>query len=206
MSVAGPSDFAVALIAGGRSRRLGQDKAFVELGNPPRALWRWQLDKLRSLQPAQILISSRPDQDFGDLPDVKLVRDKVADQGPLAGLVSCLETSSQAHLLVLAVDMPRISRAFLQDLLSHREPGRGIAPQIEGRWEGLVALYPREILEEAARRLEAEDRSLQGLLRHGLTVGQMQVRAVDEDERPSFASLNTPEDLRDLDGVSLELG
>jgi len=206
MSEGVSSGFTVALIAGGRSSRLGQDKAFLELGDPPRELWRWQLEKLQALGPAQVLISAREGQEFAGASGVEIIRDEDEGLGPLSGLAQCLAATSQPHLLCLAVDMPLISRTFLQSLLEARQSGQGIAPRIQGRWEGLVALYPRELRESALRRLASEDRSLQGLLREAATAGQMRALEIEEAEEGRFASLNTPEDLREFVGRSLELG
>ncbi len=110
------SEFSAALIAGGRSRRMGQDKAFLDWHGRP--LWEHQLGKLRALAPARLLLSCRSDQPFPRLPDVFPVSDEWPDSGPLGGVASCLRVCDAPLLVVLGIDLPLLPAQLLVDLLT----------------------------------------------------------------------------------------
>src|SRR5258708_13642442 len=88
---------------------MGRDKRLlvVDWEREPVPLWRRQLNVLRRLAPAELLISGLPDLDYPL--DVTVVPDKIKDAGPLAGIPSCLESAQSSLLLVLPVDPPHIS-------------------------------------------------------------------------------------------------
>ena len=75
------NEFAATLIAGGRSRRMGTDKAFLDWRGRP--LWEHQLEKLRALAPSRVMLSCRSDQFFPPLTDSQPVHDQWPDCGPL---------------------------------------------------------------------------------------------------------------------------
>src|SRR3954468_17857631 len=99
-----------ALITGGRSSRMGRDKAFLEWHGGP--LWQFQFNKLAQLNPAHLLISCREDQKIASA-RAEVLHDPPGNQGPLPALSRCL-TRAQMPLLVLAVDMPHITVPLLQ--------------------------------------------------------------------------------------------
>ncbi len=191
---------AAALLVGGKSSRLGEDKSLLicEAGEEP--LYKKQLTKLRQISDLPILLAIRSGQKFEQLPhDVELVPDRLAGQGPLSALASCLEYSKSEWLLVLAVDLPQISPAYLKNLVSEaRQSGRGIVPRIDGRWEPLAAVYPRRLLKKIQTHLSAEQLSLQKLIQEAVTDGLLIAREVSPTERLLFSNLNTQEDLAAL--------
>jgi molybdopterin-guanine dinucleotide biosynthesis protein A len=185
--------FAAALIAGGKSRRMGGvDKALLEFGETGEPLWRIQLGKLVALEPAQLLISGRNDLEFEG---AEWVPDAVENAGPLAGIAACLESSTQPLLLCLAVDMPSMLSDFLaQHLLARAEPDCGVVPIIDGRWEPFAAVFPTSLASLARERLAGEDHSLQAFVREAEERGQIQTLQAESQHEPLFRNLNTPED------------
>lgn len=187
------SDFAAALLAGGRSRRMGTDKAFLPWRGRP--LWEHQLEKLRSFAPSQLLLSCRPEQDFPELPNAMQVYDALENCGPLGGLTACLEACRATHLIVLGVDLPLLPAAFLRSLAHGITPGCGAVVQLEEWFEPLAAVYPRELLPLADGHLTAGRLSLQDLIRRGIAEGLM--RSVSTPvEALWFTNWNAPGDLR----------
>ncbi len=183
--------FSAALLAGGRSSRMGSDKASLEIDGVP--LWQRQLRILRELAPAEIFIAGPSRREWLDA-KVKIVPDAVTDAGPLAGLVAVLRRCSTSRLLALAVDLPNMSSNYLARLLSFCQPRKGVIPRSSERFEPLVAVYPVASLPLAESLLQAGRCSLQELAvrarEHGLVVEQMIAR----DDEPYFFNLNTPED------------
>src|SRR2546423_13651027 len=101
------------LLAGGKSRRMGQDKATILFRNGP--LWKIQLDLLRKLRPDELFISAQSDPPWRP-PDVKFVSDEQPSRGPLGGIAATLSQITTDHLLALAVDMPFMTGNYLHGL------------------------------------------------------------------------------------------
>ena len=187
--------FGAALLAGGRSRRMGTDKAFLRVGDPPEVLWERQLRMLKSLGAEQVLLSHNVDQEFGELPGgVELVVDSPGDCGPLGGVVSCLRRTECDRLLVLAVDLPFVKLKFLQGLVDH---GGGVAVQSAGgkHFEAVVAVYTQGCLAIAEAQLERGEYAMQKFILDCIADGLLCRRLLAGGEQEQLKNLNRPEDL-----------
>ena len=145
---------AAVVLCGGASRRMGTDKAFLPFRGT--TLLGHQLETLRSLDPAQIMISGRAGVDYPTDRAVEIVVDPVPDLGPVAGIHAALQHCRHPHLLVLAVDTPLVSQSLLAELLAVRTPTQGAVFYRKDLPEPLVAVYPRGALAVAAGQLERE--------------------------------------------------
>src|SRR5438034_10519210 len=125
------------LLAGGESRRMGRDKATLLFHGKP--LWQIQLELLRRLKPAEILVSARSDPSWRPA-DVQFVADDPPSRGPLSGLAASLAKMNTAHLLALAVDMPFMTEQYMKFLCAQIKPGVGVLPKIANRGEPLAAI------------------------------------------------------------------
>ena len=132
-----------ALIAGGKSRRMGQDKCLLEIRGT--LLWQRQLAVLAELGAAEILISCRTEQTYFQSASARIVVDEWSDAGPLGGIASVLQAASQEMVLMLAVDMPKISAPFLARLFTHVTPGCGAVFKTPRGYEPLAAIYPKSL-------------------------------------------------------------
>jgi molybdopterin-guanine dinucleotide biosynthesis protein A len=74
--------------------------------------------------------------------------------GPLAGIERALATGASPLLLVLAVDLPRLTADFLRELAAKASQGYGIIPRIAGQVEPLAAFYPRTAHSLAVEHLQ----------------------------------------------------
>jgi molybdopterin-guanine dinucleotide biosynthesis protein A len=181
--------FSAVLLAGGRSSRMGTDKALLPCGEE--ALWRRQWRVLEEAGAEEIFLSVRPEQTW--VPDALtgcVVRDAKADAGPLAGIASALARCRASHLLVLAVDLPRMEPAWFAELARHCAPGVGAVGRQAGFFEPLAAIYPSELRAAAQVALERGENSLQRLLAEA--GGTMRVREITYKEAPWFANWNQP--------------
>jgi molybdopterin-guanine dinucleotide biosynthesis protein A len=184
-------EFSAVLLAGGASSRMGFPKALISAGGRP--LWRRQVELLECLGPAEVMISAGADWDAGEGP-WPVVRDRVPGLGPLGGIGAALGAMSSQLLLVLAVDMPFMTAAYLAGLVEEAGPN-GVVPVDDGLFQGLAAVYPKSVgalLEEA---LAGEDRSLQFFVNRALRGGLVTARPIAAPERPLFGNVNRPEDL-----------
>ena len=180
------------LLAGGESRRLGQDKATAMFQGEP--LWRRQLTLLQRINPSEIMISARTEPPWRP-PEIAYVEDAPPSRGPLTGIVAALAQMKGTHLLVLAVDMPFMSKAQLQSLCHLCQPNCGVVPRVRDQAEGLAAIYPQDSLNHLSECLKRGELSLQ-LVTHKLArVGMLSVLSVSPDEEALYRSINLPEDL-----------
>jgi molybdopterin-guanine dinucleotide biosynthesis protein A len=179
-----------ALIAGGRSVRMGRDKCLVEIDGIP--LWEHQLAVLSKLSTEIVIVAT--EQPAWCPQTVRWFPDRVPDSGPLAGLEAALAASSQAQLLVLAVDLPGMTSAYLESLVAQATDTCGVVPVIDGLFQPLSAIYPRASLPTVTRHLTEPDKSLQRLVRELVADGTMKCVSVSGTELPLFRNLNSPQD------------
>lgn len=171
---------------------MGRDKASVVFQDEP--LWRRQLRVLRDLGPEKVFVSARTESAW--LPaDTELLLDEPPSRGPLSGLAKALAQMETSHLVVLAVDMPFITREQLQFLCHQATEGCGVVPLIGERAEPLAAIYPREAAPDFIAALNGLDLSLQPLVRRLAAAGKVRMFSVPQEEERFYRSVNTPADL-----------
>ena len=180
------------LLAGGESRRMGQNKATMLFHGTP--LWKNQLDLLRAIQPVELLISAQSDPQWRPS-DVQFVADEEPSRGPLGGIAAALSHITGNHLFALAIDIPFMTAAYLRRLCEQVQPGQGIVPIIDGRAEPLTAIYPREAKDQFTGALSGTDFSLQPLVRDLIAGGKLRPIEVGKDNLRLFRNLNRPQDL-----------
>lgn len=144
--------FSAVILAGGRSQRMGKDKAWLMVEGKP--LITRQVELARALGAVEVFISARAGSEYDSL-DCRIVQDRVANAGPLAGMESALATSSSPLLLVLAVDMPKMTASPLQTLLVCCSGICGAVPRFQDKIEPLAAIYPRSALPIAQELLDS---------------------------------------------------
>jgi len=180
------------LLAGGQSRRMGEDKATILFRNVP--LWKIQLDLLRKLRPEELFVSALIDPPWRPV-DVQFVADQQPSRGPLSGIAAALSIIKTEHLLALAIDMPSMTENYLRDLCQLAKLGRGIVPVFEDRAEPLAAIYPHRAGDDFTAALAGSDFSLQSLVRKLIKNGKLKPIQVSEEEKAFFRNLNEPRDL-----------
>lgn len=184
--------FAAVVLAGGRSTRMGCDKA----GLPHPAgcsLLERQITLIDALSPAEKFLSLRDDQpDSPARPsDWRITRD-TGEAGPLGGIVAALEACTAPRLLVLAVDLPAMDAPTLRNLLAFPSPG-GVVPRGDEGYEPLAAVYSRAWLPAAATAMAAGRFALQRLLDDAVATGTFAV--VPAVPGPIWSNWNEPDDL-----------
>ncbi len=183
--------FAAVLLAGGRSSRMRTNKAFIEYEGMP--MWRFQIDKLVKLGPDQLFFSIQPGMEF-PLGPWTFVHDRAADLGPLAGLEAALRQTHSDLVVTLAVDMPRMTTAFLRELLEESECA-GTVPLLNGICCGAAAVYPIRIFPLVEKILAGKDRSFRRLIDEALEAGLMNAKEIPPLRAALFTNWNSPEDL-----------
>lgn len=178
-------------MAGGQSRRLGRDKALLEINGE--TLLARTLHVLLHVTAAQLIVG--PPERAGLVAGIPVIPDEWPGSGPLGGIYSALRASEFAHVLVVACDMPFLNLKLLRYLLSIAGDYDVILPEIDGRGEQLHAIYARSCLEPIADQLRTRDFKIDRFFARVRVrrVSESELRALDPDLR-SFWNVNTEED------------
>ncbi len=184
-----PAGRAGFVLVGGKSARMGRDKALLPYGDG--ALAEHVAARVRAAAGSVALVGS-PER-YRALP-YPLIADLNPGCGPLAGVQAALRASSARWNLIVACDMPMLSTEFLRSLLERAEacPGACLAPvSPEGRPAPLCAAWSRDCLEAVDAALCRNARKMSAALEA--------VQAVywPVDEAAWFENLNTPRDWAD---------
>jgi molybdopterin-guanine dinucleotide biosynthesis protein A len=184
--------FAAALIAGGQSRRMGRDKAWLDWHGEP--LWQVQLRKLEELHPSALFISCREEQRL-DSTLAAPIHDPPDNQGPLPALARCLERA-QMPVLALAVDMPHVTVPLLRGLMEATgDSHAGAVYRGTHGYEPLCALYPLTTLPLLRDSLARGNLRLQSFVDESVEAGLLRVIPLSKEQEALFLNLNTPDDL-----------
>jgi molybdopterin-guanine dinucleotide biosynthesis protein A len=179
------------LLAGGQSRRMGVDKATILISGEP--LWQRQLRILRELEPRALWVSARATPSWS-APPIEVLADKPPSCGPLSGVAAGLRRLETSHLLVLAIDLPRMTTDHLRKLWGLARAGVGVIPSHGDYFEPLCAIYPAEALTEAEESLASGDASLQRFAHNLLNRSHAEIHVLTPEERPLYLNMNTPSD------------
>ncbi len=180
------------VLAGGRGRRIGGDKATVELDGV--ALLHYPLRALSVVTSRQAVVAKR-DTRLPELPcGVAVWLEPDAPSHPLTGVVHALRTASGDSVLCCAVDLPLLDAATLRRLLDADDGRRAcIVPRVDGRLEPLCTLWHPRALERLTR-LSAE---APAMAMRDVVASLDHLEVAFPDARP-FANVNAPEDLASL--------
>jgi molybdopterin-guanine dinucleotide biosynthesis protein A len=194
----------IAVLAGGQSRRMGRDKAFLEVSG--RAVIERVLATVAPLTDDLFISANQPEkyEQFG----LPIVTDIYPDKAALGGIYSVIQAARYNHVLVVACDMPFLSLALLQHLMSLAPLADVVAPLIQPpQPETLHAVYGKTCLAPIEQRLLADKLRVIGFFE------DVSVRYVQRDEVAkfdpnfySFINMNTPEDWQRVQELAKSLG
>ena len=189
-------EFSAVILAGGKSSRMGRDKAFVEVGGS--SLIVRQIALVRDVGAGEVFISGREGVDYSAF-GCRVLVDKFPDAGPLAGIERALDASISKLLLVLAVDMPAMNLAMLRKLLASCVAVRGVIPRTKDGIEPLAAVYPKAAWGKLKFELQqGRAPGAKWLAEECVAVGLARFMELSDAEAESFASANSPEEFRKL--------
>ncbi len=170
------------IFAGGKSSRMGEDKAFLPFGGT--TLVRYQYDRLSSWF-EHVFISTKKDKfDF----EAEFIFDRGEVFSPAVALHSVLTHLQSEAVFVLSVDVPFLSKAHIDTLYNRLGDHEAAAAKTAGGTQPMCAVYTKKLLPALEKQLEKENHKLNFLLRNSDTV------FVEFDDEEAFLNLNYKSD------------
>ena len=181
------------ILAGGKSSRMGQNKALMALGG--KRLVDRVIEVMRSVFDELLLVTNTPEV-YAAL-GVPMVRDVWPEKGSLGGVYSAIYHVATPYCLVVACDMPFLRAAVLRYLITQTAGYDVVVPDVLGELQTLHAIYSKACLQPIERRLEANRLRIVGFF------PDVRVRTVTASELEpydpellAFQNLNTPEEFQ----------
>jgi molybdopterin-guanine dinucleotide biosynthesis protein A len=178
------------VLAGGESKRMGRDKALLRVGGET------QLRRAVTLLESKldtVFVSTRVDQqDEPERKKYQQIVDRYEDMGPLAGILSAMESFPDAGWLVLACDLPNVDAHTIEYLINNRSyehPFTAYRSSHDGLPEPLCAFYAPGSSEVV--KGFADD----GIICPRKIMIRSDTKLLDQANSESLDNINTPEDL-----------
>ncbi len=182
------------VLAGGRSVRMGEDKANLEFSE--QTLLSRAVQTVSRVCPEVIIAGGEQSLADGLVPGVRWVADPSGSVGPLAGVTAGLRAAHHDACLIVACDMPFLNPALLSHLIDRLGSFDAVVPISHGVSQYLHAAYSRSAAPAAQALLRLQARSV-----HQLVV-RLQVLYLSEEHCSPFDpaglscfNMNTPADL-----------
>ena len=184
-------DVTFAILAGGKSFRMGKDKATIEVCNKP--LIQQVYEKARRVSKKILIVSSLHEQIPGI--EAPIVKDIFPVRSSIIGIASALLAARTPYVFILACDMPFVTVQSIEHILKEVHGEDVIIPRTQSGWEALHAVYNRSCLSIMLTRI--------GLQRFKVTdiLPFLSVREVGEHPAfvnkgvSVFTNINVEEDL-----------
>jgi molybdopterin-guanine dinucleotide biosynthesis protein A len=183
------------VLSGGRSIRMGENKAFIQIEGAP--IIKRIHDLFKELFQEVIIVTNQRDL-FSNF-DSKIYSDLIPNKGALGGLYTGIFFSSFRHSFCVACDMPFIKRSLVQYLIENMKDEDVIVPRTKDGLQPLHAIYSKDCL-DPIRMMIGEGKQKIIDIYH-----LVRVKIVEEKDflsldpgRESFINVNTPEELRSI--------
>ena len=184
-----------AVLAGGYGRRIGCDKATVELDGRP--LISYPVGALRSAGLDVVLALRSGQEMLACLEDVSFVHDEFEGAGPLGGLHALLKWMPGEWALVVSCDQPFVRVNLLHGIMSHNDcTADAVVARMSECLQPMPGLFRKTCLPFVEEALAKGEMGLRNLLHH-IRLYELEGEEIDrlDFERSSFININTPEDL-----------
>ena len=187
-----PNAVSGIILSGGKSTRMGKNKALIEIEGVPIIERIYTLFK-KLFQEVWIITDQQ--ELFAGL-DAKFHEDLIPNLGAIGGLYSGLVLSSFPHSFCVACDMPFLRESLIDYLLRQRSGFSAVVPRTSDGWQPLHAVYSKSCIKAIEDLLARKRTKIIEMY------PMISLRVVEEDEfrtldprNESFLNINTPEDL-----------
>ena len=185
------SAISAAILTGGQSRRMGRNKALLELGSSTVVE---RVIAAAAPLAAECLLITPDTEAFAHL-GLPVHPDLHPQLGPLGGLHTALDRVSSPTVLLLACDLPFVTTGFLRFMVDQLRDHQAVVPRTDKGLECLCAVYTQSCVPAVTGALAHDQRRMTAFFH------EVDVRFLDPDEWQAFdpnhtlfTNLNTPED------------
>ncbi len=186
------------VLAGGKSSRMGFNKALVEFGG--RRLIEIAVDRLSGLFPEVLIIANDPDL-YAYL-GVTILPDLVPNSGSLGGLYTGLASASHPRAFFAACDMPFLNPDLISLLVREAEGWDVVVPRVAGELHPMHAVYAKPCLPYMKEAIEGGRLKIAGFFPRVRVkpIDEATLRTVDPDLL-GLMNLNTPLELERAEAI-----
>ncbi len=179
------------ILVGGKSSRMGTNKAFLEIKG--KTFIELQIELLREMFD-EISISANTPSEYEYL-NLPIYTDIYPGKGPLGGIYTSLINSSSVHTFMLACDMPFVEPALIKHLKDLTKEYDVVIPKSEKGLEPLHAFYSRKCIEPIKRSLDENNLRIISFLPHvRVKVVELDSLSSSDSFKNSIKNLNTRDD------------
>lgn len=184
-----------AILVGGKSSRMGSNKAFLELKG--KTFIELQIDLLREIFD-DIFISANTSSEYEYL-NLSIFKDVYPGKGPLGGIYTSLINSSSLHTFMLACDMPFIGSELINHLKDLTKEYDVVIPKSEKGLEPLHAFYSKKCIDPIKRSLEEDNLRITSFFPHvNVKIVELDNLNLSDSFKNSIKNLNTRDDYEDV--------
>lgn len=180
------------ILAGGRSKRIGRNKAFLEI-NGKKIIDRI-VDIFKVTFHEVILVTNTPLEYLNF--DLRIVTDLIPDKGALGGIYTGLFYASSQQIFVSACDMPFPNKGFIDHVISKADDFDVVVPHSEDGFQPLHAVYSKRCMRHMETLMKSDRLKITEFYRKVRVreINVQEIRPFDPDGT-LFFNINTPEDL-----------
>ncbi len=175
------------ILAGGKSRRMGENKSLMDYNGVPMIehIYNQLTGKFN-----EIFIGSN-DIDSYQFLNLKIVKDQKENCGPLMGIMSSVAESANDLNFVVACDIPQIKISFLEEMFDQTNDYDIVMPVTNGdKYETLFAIYRKSIIKPAQGILDCGKRRIIELFKY------VNVKFIEMPKNDWYANINTIDDYK----------
>jgi molybdenum cofactor guanylyltransferase len=189
------------LLAGGKSRRMGEDKRYLVVGE--QTLLERGLSVLQSIFQEVLVVIAKDSDPLGV--DVRVVRDQVPECGSLGGLYTGLLQATTPWIFVVACDMPFLNHAVIDQFTNRRGAVDIVMAKLAGQLHPMHALYGKGCLPVVEQMIQSRRLKIQGMV----SQSSLRVQYVTEEDLftldPSWRSFYNVNTVAELEAARLLL-
>jgi molybdopterin-guanine dinucleotide biosynthesis protein A len=182
-------ELTAVILAGGKSERMGEDKAFIDLEGQP--FIKRILQVVEGLTKEVMVIANTKDYTALNVP---VYPDLIENCGPVGGIYTAMRKVKTPYLLILSCDIPLLKRAVLEHLIEESIPCDANILTTKERWQSLTAIYNSRTMPIFKKALDTKKLKLRSLL----PLMDLHKIACPANLIPCLNNINTPSDLKKI--------
>ncbi len=183
------------ILAGGKSSRMGTNKAFLKLEG--KTFIELQIELLRKMFD-EIFISANISLEYECL-NLPIYQDIYPDKGPLGGIYTSLMNSNSSHTFMLACDMPFVQPELITHLKNLTKEYDVVIPKSEKGLEPLHAFYSKKCIDPIKKALDENKLRIISFFPHvNVKIVELDKLASLNSFKDSIKNLNTRDEYEDV--------